>query len=146
MIDTATGIVTLSITGETIGPALTRRAFLESRVGSSASTGATTDARMKYEVKLAAGEIGQSAFHASLYFHDDQLDAVFLSDDSPEFSLWTTHGEVVRKAAHDDWLRAQGVAVGTYPWGKLLSELDDRAGGSYVAFIYRSRKEDRMQV
>jgi hypothetical protein len=139
MIDTDSGIVTLSITGESIGPALTRRAFLESRVGRSASTGAATDSRMKYEVKLAPGEIGQSAFHVTLYFHNDQLDALFLSDDSPEFGLWTTHGEVVRKAAHDEWLRTQGVAVGTYPWGKLLSELDDRAGGSYVAFIYRSR-------
>jgi hypothetical protein len=138
MIDAANGVLTLSITGDAISPALTRREFLGSRVGQAAIPSVENAPWMRYEVKLAPGEIGPTAFHVVLQFHDERLHAVFLSDDSPEFGLWTTHGEMARKAAHDDWLRTQGVAVGTYPWGKLLSELDDKSSGSYVAFIYRS--------
>jgi hypothetical protein len=141
-IDPSRGVLTLSVTGESLGPVLTREQFLRSRVGQAAVAGKTDAASQAYEVKLAPGEIGQSAYHVTLRFHGEQLDAILVSDDSPEFGLWTTHGEVARKAAHDDWLRTQGVAVGTYPWGKLLSELSDR-GGSYVAFIYGSRSETR---
>jgi hypothetical protein len=137
-IDAARGVLTLSATGESLGPVLTHDEFVRSRLGQSA-VAANSDAPWKaYEVKLAPGEIGQSAYHVTLRFHGDKLDAILVSDDSPEFGLWTTHGEVARKAAHDDWLRTQGVAVGTYPWGKILSELSDR-GGSYVAFLYGSR-------
>jgi hypothetical protein len=139
MIDEATGTLTLAESGESIGPGLTRSTFLETRVGRAAQSGPADAPWSKYEVKIAAGEIGPSAFHLTLRFDDERLDTMYLSDDSPEFGLWTTHGEVARKAAHDDWLRTQGIAVGTYAWGKLVSELDDKAGGSYVAFIYRSR-------
>jgi hypothetical protein len=137
-IDPARGVLTFSITGESLGPVLTREEFLGSKLGQSAVAATNDDACKSYEVKVAPGEIGQSPYHVTLRFDDETLGAILVSDDSPEFGLWTTHGEVARKAAHDDWLRAQGVAVGTYPWGKLLSELSDE-GGSYVAFLYGPR-------
>lgn len=137
MIDTATGEIVLASRSDSIGPGLSRRDFLQSRLGRSARAGTINEPWATYHIEIPPGELGPAAFFADLQFHGDQLRGVFVGIDGAEFGQWDPAGERARKTAHEAWLEKEGVATGRYSWGEISSVLDDKSGGSYVAFVYQ---------
>lgn len=130
MIERATGEVTLA-SGVRLGPALTRKQLLASPLGK----GVEEKPRAPWiTIRTANQRISGREFLVVLYFHEDALKEIHLSDDDPKFGTsWDDADEVGKKAAHDGWLKSLlGDPPYAYPWGEVFSTYDPRAEYSSI--------------
>jgi hypothetical protein len=147
--DLRTGTLTTD-DGETIGPELSRMAFL---AGSLARGAESLVANGPWHSWRLRRTIGGRAFHAGLYFEDERLDMVVLALDDPAFGRswaeWSREHEQDRKAAHEAWLAASDPSIGDgreEPWGFVSSVFDEKSGGSEIVIRYGARLPERLPV
>jgi hypothetical protein len=147
-LDPTTGIFTLD-SGTTLGPALTRAAFLASPEGQAAE---------RWGLKAYRFFTRQGTMVMVVYFgpaakveHDaaDTLFRVDFGSTGPGFSTswdnWTPEEDLRRKAIDEEWLTGQGIQLlpaandqrlATYPWGSVGSYYDFKNGtwGTALSF------------
>jgi hypothetical protein len=129
--------------GDSVGPDLTRAAFLVSSIGRDAAVLVVNEPRASWSL---ARSIGGRPFRMGLYFDHERLDMVILALDEPAFGTswesWSRVGELARKAAHEMWLAVLDPSTGEgrdFDWGFVSSIYDDKSGGSEIVIRYGAR-------
>ena len=140
MLDPATGEIVLASSGMRLGPRLTRREFLGSRVGQLAKPGTINLPWSNYSIGLAPDEVAPFPADVTVQFKDDALLWISIMDISPEFgegwSDWSREKEAARQAAHDRWLQSSGVPAGDYAFAKVWSDYSDKDALSMIVIRY----------
>jgi hypothetical protein len=139
MLDVETGTINFRSPGVSIGPALTRSAFLASPLSESSVT--IVENEPHHSWKLAGSFTSAIEFLAALYFYGEELAMVSLADANPKFgvgdwSQWSEEKELARRASHDAWLDEQLGARREFPWGQVFSKYDNRSGASTIGICY----------
>jgi hypothetical protein len=143
MLDIDTGTIVFRSPAVSIGPGLTRAAFLASPLAEGAATIVANEPHHSW--KLAGEYASGLSFLVALYFTGEELAMVSLADADPKFggkdwSEWSEQKELSRKASHDAWLKTYAVSRRTFPWGEIFSEYDSRSGGSTIGICYPAWK------
>ncbi|MEM0913468.1 MAG: hypothetical protein AAGK09_02545 [Planctomycetota bacterium] len=136
--DPQTGAVTFRDPAVTLGPTLTRDAFLASNLGRDAKDLIITP---PWQTWRAAPECrADRAFRLVVCFHAQALHHLELSDTQPPvgdgWDNWSEADEQQRKAHHDRWLDEHVGPQREYDWGRVDSFYDERAGYSFIRFAY----------
>ena len=124
----------------TIGPALTRSAFLRSQLASACTPREPNDSHQAYALESVKSEGVE--FYFTLYFDAERLTSVEIQDADPLFGSnlanWSEEKERGRKDRHNQWLRETWrVDQGDHAWGTVHSIYDGKAGESYIRASYR---------
>jgi hypothetical protein len=90
---------------------------------------------------LGEQRVSDQPFLVVLYFYGQQLESIDLGYSGAELGSswedWSEEREMKRKERHDDWLRMQTEDVSrVYDWGEVLSDYDERSGGSSITIRY----------
>jgi hypothetical protein len=146
-LDLRSGVLTTD-GGATIGPDLTRTAFLAGPLARGAETLVANEPWHSWRLRTA---VDRRAFHAGLSFEGERLDMVILALDDPAFGTswadWTREREEARKAAHEAWLASIDPSIGDgreESWGFVSSVYDEKSGGSEIVIRYGARLPERL--
>jgi hypothetical protein len=132
-----TGELILS-SGIILSSRLTRSTFLSSAVGARANVEVKNEPWCSFRF-----EESEDSWIVVVYFKEEQLEAVNLSINDPEYGTgwedWSEERELDRKQAHDRWLRSNGfVPRNKYSWGSVWSDYDPKSGASMIVIRYQS--------
>ena len=141
----------LRIHGFTLGPAFTRRDFLDSRLARTALVVVENEPWCTYDIRRRKLRDGES-FVVWLQYCGEDLKQIHLSHDRPnyprDYSELSSGGEEQRRRFHDQWCRRQLEGQGgevvqhrnslqyQFPWGGVSSELPPQTGFSSLVIWY----------
>ena len=124
---------TISFDGGDIRCKLSRKQFLESKVGRESKESLVNQDWRHYHIEPEQGIAGTVLFKA------ETIDRIFLTMRIPsdETKEWTEERELERKALHDRWLRTElGDPPYDYAWGRIVSEFDQKGLVSEIIVVY----------
>jgi hypothetical protein len=137
VIDRATGTLSFDA-GVTIGPALTRSAFMQSPVGETQEVWVRNGPWCSWRVtRLTA--TGRT-FLAVLQFHSEHLKSVELVESGQvglsSWSDWSEVDELKKKALYDAFLSTELGVDRSFSWGSVSAIYDARSGSSSIHVKY----------
>ncbi len=141
MIDKETGAVEINIPATKIPPNMPRDDFLKSPLYSISSPLNQNPPWSRYAFKSVI--INEDKFVGDICFNTEKLYSITLAVIRPEFGTswgeWSEEKELARKRYHENLLRTifgESSESYSFPWGKVISLFDRRAGGSAIEIYY----------
>ncbi len=142
---------TLLLPGGSIGPDLTRSAFLSSPMGAKARC--DDKGTLGMSAYLGSQPVDGLVFRVELHFEAEQLRGYSLWLDDPRFGTswddYTEDKQLAQRDAHDAWLLStlgpgkrepspRGPELRyVFPWGEVWSTFDARGGSTTIGVRFR---------
>lgn len=131
---------TITFTAGAINAQLSRKDFLNSKIGARAEEFLINEPYATYRIFPESGIV------TTVQFAGDVLETVSvlfkMQDDGPE--TWSEAHELERKKIHDVWLRTEiGAPPYAFAWGRILSDYDAKACESDIFVAYGARRQPK---